>query len=117
MLGFYPLGTEPLGAITGSDGGGSPGPTIATTVSLAFENRSGVPAANVTGLHVAFFDQSDAASLLAPIATWSSESLDASGLLVLDITGLTSLYVGDTGWLVMSSADKSATFTGPVTVS
>lgn len=92
-------------------------PALATAVTKAFENRSGVLATNVTGLHAAFFDQSTAATLLAPIAKWSNESLDASGVLVLDISGLTTLHVGQTGWLVMSTADGATTFTGPVTVS
>lgn len=75
----------------------------------------GGPAANVTGLRWAFFDQSAPNALAAPVVTGTGESTDASGVLEIDVIG-TSLNVGDTGYLVTDTS-AGVGFAGPVVVS
>ena len=79
------------------------------------QREGGAPAASVTGLRWAFFDQSAPNALTAPVATGTGELTDGSGVLEIDVLG-TSLGVGDTGYLVTDTA-AGVGFCGPVQVS
>lgn len=87
----------------------------ATSVSITLQNRSGVKATSVSGIRVAFFDQSSPDALLAPrlVAVTSS---DANGTIAMNITGLTSLMAGEFGYLVVSNADGTISACGKVQV-
>lgn len=93
----------------------------ATSVTLTLTTDGSTPAASLSGLKWAFFDQMPG-SFLAPVAQGTTESTDGSGSLVLDITG-TTLAAGGTGWLVVTNTDGTTSqspsakaFAGPVTV-
>lgn len=75
----------------------------------------GAPAASITGLRYAFFDQSAPNALTAPAVSGISESTDASGVLEIDVIG-TALEIGQTGYLVTDTA-AGVGFCGPVQVS
>ncbi len=79
------------------------------------QREGGAPAASVTGLRWAFFDQSAPNALTAPAVTGTGESTDGSGVLEIDVIG-TTLNVGDTGYLVTDTA-AGVGFCGPVVVS
>lgn len=64
--------------------------------------------ANLTGLTVAFFDDDDPATMGAPSFQSSSETTDASGWLEIDLTGETTLTVGQSGWLIVYDAGATA---------
>jgi hypothetical protein len=94
----------------------------ATTVTLTLTTDGSTPAASLTGLKWAFFDQVSPGSFVAPTAKGTVETTDGSGVLVLSITG-TALTVGGTGWLIVTDSDGTTTqspaakaFSGPVVV-
>lgn len=100
----------------------STGPTAATSVTLTLTTDGTTPAASLSGLKWAFFDEALPSTFTAPVAQGSAEATDGSGVLVLDITG-SSLNAGDTGWLIVTNSDGTTTqgaaaraFSGPVTV-
>ncbi len=95
----------------------------ATAVTLTLTTDGTTPAASLTGLQWAFFDQVTPNLFAAPVAQGAVESTDGSGVLVLDITG-SALAPGAVGWLVITNSDGTTTqspahklFAGPVTVS
>lgn len=95
----------------------------ATAVTLTLTTDGTTPAAALTGLKWAFFDQVTPDLFAAPVAQGAVESTDASGVLVLDITG-SALAPGAVGWLIVTNSDGTTTqspahklFAGPVTVS
>lgn len=95
----------------------------ATAVTLTLTTDGTTPAASLTGLKWAFFDQVTPNLFAAPVAQGAVESTDGSGGLVLDITG-SALAPGAVGWLVITNSDGTTTqspahklFAGPVTVS
>ncbi len=94
----------------------------ATSVTLTLTTDGSTPAASLSSLKWAFFDEATPDGFTAPAAQGAVESTDGSGVLVLDITG-SSLYEGDTGWLIVTDSDGTTTqspthkaFSGPVTV-
>lgn len=95
---------------------------IATTVSLVLTTDGSTPAASLTGLKWAFFDQVNPSTFAVPTAKGTGATTDGTGLLVVSIVG-TALPVGSTGWLVVTNSDGTTTqspmkgFSGPVQVS
>lgn len=93
-----------------------------TTVTLTLTSDGSTPAANLTGLKWAFFDQATPDVLSVPASQGLAGSTDASGVLTLAVT--TSLPVGGVGWLTISDSDGTTSqspaesaFSGPVLVS
>lgn len=92
---------------------------LATTVTLTFTSRTGVPQANLTGMKWAFWDQTNPYTLGMPSAHGISATTNSAGVAVINITG-TGLAPGATGWLIFSNSDGTATqsnlvsFAGPV---
>jgi len=114
-----------------TDGNGTTNTTAATltvnappaSVSITLTTDGTTPAASLTGLKWAFFDQVTPDLFAAPVAKGAVESTDGSGVLVLDITG-SALAPGAVGWLVVTNSDGTTSqspahklFAGPVTVS
>lgn len=96
---------------------------VATAVTLTLTTDGTTPAASLTGLKWAFFDQVTPNLFAAPVAQGAVESTDGSGVLVLDITG-SALAPGAVGWLIVTNSDGTTSqspahklFAGPVTVS
>lgn len=96
-------------------------PTVvaATTVTITLQSRAGVNRSNLTGLKWAFFDQMPG-SFTAPVVQGAVETTDASGVLVLNITG-TTLLPSAVGWLTITNSNGTVntsdyTFSGPVAV-
>jgi hypothetical protein len=92
----------------------------APTVTISLVNETGTPFASLSSLKWAFFDEASPELLTAPVAKGAAESTDASGNLVIDVTG-TSHTAGGIGWLVLSTSDGNPSGTyrqlcGPVTV-
>lgn len=107
---------EPIYSETVSEAG-------SLSVSLTLTTNGTTPAANLSSLKWAFFDQVSPGSFVAPTAKGTIESTDSTGLLVIDVTG-TSLTAGQTGWLIITDSDGTTTqspaakaFSGPVLVS
>lgn len=93
----------------------------ATTVTLTLTTNGSTPAASLTGLRWAFFDQALPNNFTAPTAKGTGESTDGSGVLSIAITG-TSLAPGATGYLVVTDTAGTAgaaqsAYAGPVVVS
>lgn len=91
----------------------------ALTVTITLTTDGTTPAASLTGLKWAFFDQVTPDLFLAPVAKGAIETTDGSGVLVIPITG-TSLIAGQTGWLTITNSNGSASqspahkaFSGP----
>lgn len=92
------------------------------TVTLTLTTDGSTPAASLTGLKWAFFDQVTPDLFVAPTAKGAIETTDGSGVLVIPVTG-TSLIAGQTGWLTVTNSDGTVSqspahkaFSGPVTV-
>jgi hypothetical protein len=92
----------------------------ALSVTITLTTDGTTPAASLTGLKWAFFDQVTPDLFLAPVAKGAVETTNASGVLVIPITG-TSLIAGQTGWLTITNSNGSASespahkaFSGPV---
>lgn len=93
---------------------------LATSVSVPLVSAANVPSASLTGLKWAYWDQATPDLFVAPIVKGVTESTDASGLLVLDITG-SDLTAGSVGWVTVTNSDGTTTqspahkaFSGPV---
>jgi hypothetical protein len=86
----------------------------ATKATIEMISPEGVTQANLTGLSVSFFDQTDIGDLLAPVARTKVGSTNAQGQLVMNITG-TNLVPGQSGRIVVGKGTKA--FTGIVVVS
>lgn len=91
------------------------------TVSLTLTTDGSTPAASLTGLKWAFFDEVTPDDFAAPVSQGSVETTDGSGVLSLSVN--TSLGSGATGWLIVTDSDGTTTqspahkaFSGPVTV-
>lgn len=98
------------------------GPALASTVTLPLTTDGVTPAANLSGLRWAFFDQVNPGAFAAPTARGAAGATDGSGILVVSIAG-TALAIGAVGWLIVSDSDGTTTqnpaasaFSGPVTV-
>jgi plastocyanin len=109
---------SPIVYTTSSGGGGT-----ATTASVTLTLDGTSPAANLTGLKWAFFDQVNPGSFATPTAKGTSGTTNSSGVFTTSITG-TALTVGATGWLMITNSDGTTTqspacksFCAPVTVS
>jgi hypothetical protein len=105
--------------VSSSAGGATSSPPI---VSFTLTTDGANPAASLTGLKWAFFDQVSPGSFLAPTAKGTTESTDGSGVLSINVTG-TALTSGQIGWLVVTDSDGTTTqspaakaFSGPVAV-
>jgi hypothetical protein len=95
---------------------------VATTASTTLYTDASSPAASLTGLKWAFFDQVTPDTFEAPVAQGSAGSTNSAGLLTVSITG-TALLTGAVGWLDVTNSDgtiagrsSSKAFSGPVTV-
>ena len=108
------------GTVSGSGGG------LATSVSITLTTDGTTPAANLTGLKVAVYDQAtpDLWAGHAPIYATASGTTNGSGVLTCNITGLTSLAPGALAGLVVSNSDGTLTqgaaqkgYVGPALVS
>jgi len=82
--------------------------SLATTVTVTLTTDGTTPAANLTGLKWAFFDQVNPGSKLAPTAKGTTGSTNGSGVFSVSITG-TALTAGQTGWLEVTNSDGTAT--------
>lgn len=97
---------------------------VATTVSITLTTDGTTPAASLTGLKWAFWDEvTPDLFAAAPVAKGAAETTDASGVFSASITG-TALTVGATGYLIVTNSDGTTTqgaalkgYVGPVTVS
>lgn len=96
---------------------------LATTVTVTLTTDGSTPAAGLTGLRWAFFDQAVPNSMVAPVAKGTGGSTNGSGVFTASISG-TALAVGSTGWLVVTNSDGTVGqaggckgFSGPVQVS
>ncbi|HOU64638.1 MAG TPA: hypothetical protein PK861_01220 [Thermomonas sp.] len=107
---------------TVSAGGGG----LATSVSITLTTDGTTPAANLTGLKVAVFDQAtpDLWAGHAPIYATSAATTNGSGVLTCSIAGLTTLAPGALAGLVVSNSDGTLTqgaaqkgYVGPALVS
>jgi hypothetical protein len=88
--------------------------------AVSLVDSGGSPLANLTGLKWAFFDQATPDAFLAPTGKGSGAVSDSGGLFRVPLNS-TALAVGNTGWLVVSNSDGTATqspphkaFSGPV---
>ena len=99
---------------------------VATSVSITLTTDGTTPAANLTGLKVAVYDQAtpDLWAGHAPIYATASGTTNGSGVLTCNITGLTSLAPGALAGLVVSNSDGTLTqgaaqkgYVGPALVS
>lgn len=125
--GRFPAGTElrliEIGAarlerVAGISAGA--GTLASRTVTLTLTTNGTTPAANLSGLRWAWWDQATPDMTRPPRAQGTGETTDASG--VLSISVPSSLPVSGVGWLVVTNstgnpaADHNA-FSGPVAVS
>jgi hypothetical protein len=99
-------------------------PPVATTVSLLITTDGTTPAASLTGLKWAFYDQATPDLFTtAPVARGSTGTTNGAGVFVASITG-TVLRQGQIGYLIVTNSDGTVTqgaalkgFAGPVVVS
>ena len=94
---------------------------VVRDVVLSMIDRvGGAPAASVTGLRWAFFDQPLPENFTTPTAVGTGASTDGSGYITLSVVG-TALTAGQIGFLVLSDTDGTladcASFAAPVQVS
>lgn len=98
-------------------GGPTPG---ARTVTLALVNATDAPAANLSGLRWAWFDQATPDLFMAPTDNGTIETTDASGVLSIPLPN-SQLAAGGIGWLIVTNSTGDPTvvhsaFSGPVAV-
>lgn len=93
------------------------------TVSFALTTNGTAPAADLSGLKWAFFDEVTPNLFNAPTAQGTGATTDSSGTISITITG-TSLTAGQIGWLILTDSNGTVTqnppakaFSGPVTIS
>ena len=77
--------------------------------------------ANLSNLEYMWFDESLPSSASQPVLTGNNGTVDGAGIFTLDLSGITNLAVGDTGFLVLSNTDgneatQHRAFAGPVVV-
>lgn len=106
-------------AVATSAGGATSSPPTAT---LTLTTDGTTPAASLTGLKWAWFDQVSPGSFVAPTAKGTAGSTNGSGVFSVNITG-TALTAGQIGWLIVTNSDGTTTqspaakaFSGPVMV-
>ena len=92
------------------------------TVTLTLTTDGSTPAASLTGLKWAFFDQATPDLFTAPSAKGAIETTNGSGVIVIPVPG-TTLTPGQVGWLTVTDSNGTTTqspahkaFSGPVTV-
>ena len=97
------------------------GATRTVTLSLTTDGTN--PAANLTGLKWAFFDQVNPGLFTAPTASGTSGTTNSSGIFTVNVTG-TTLSAGQIGWLLISDSDGTVSqappgkaFSAPVVIS
>lgn len=97
--------------------------SAARTVSFALTTNGTSPAADLSGLKWAFFDEVTPNLFNAPTAQGTGATTDSSGTISITITG-TSLTAGQIGWLILTDSNGTVTqnppakaFSGPVTIS
>lgn len=81
------------------------------TVQLTLTTNGSTPAANLTGLKWAWFDNPNPASFAAPTDSGSIESTDGTG--ILNISVRSALASGGIGWLILTDSDGTTTQTPP----
>lgn len=93
------------------------------TVAFALTTNGTSPAADLSGLKWAFFDEVTPNLFNAPTAQGTGASTDSSGTISITITG-TSLTAGQIGWLILTDSNGTITqnppakaFSGPVVIS
>lgn len=113
---------RPNGGYAGRRYGSFAGKTPKLVV-LTLTSDGTTPAAALTGLKWAFFDQVTPNLFVAPVAQGAIETTDGTGLLEINVSG-TTLSAGQTGWLTITDSDGTVTqnppakaFSGPVLVS
>lgn len=89
---------------------------------VALTTDGSTPAASLTGLKWAWFDQATPDGFAAPTDKGAAETTDASGQLVILLPNTTKA-AGQTGWLIVTDSDGTTTqspahkaFSGPVQV-
>lgn len=96
---------------------------VATTVSVTLTTDGTTPAASLTGLKWAFYDQvTPDLFTAAPVVKGAAETTDGSGVFSASITG-TTLRQGDVGYLIVTNSNGTTTqgaalkaFAAPVVV-
>lgn len=90
--------------------------------SVTLTTNGSTPAASLTGLKWAWFDQATPDAFVAPTDKGTAETTDASGVLVVPLAN-TAKAAGETGWLIVTDSDGTTTqspahkaFSGPVQV-
>lgn len=96
-------------------------PSRSVTITLTTDGST--PAASLSNLKWAFFDQVTPDLFVSPTNKGSVETTDGSGVLTIPIPS-TSLNAGQVGWLIVTDSDGTAAqspahkaFSGPVVVS
>lgn len=80
-------------------------PAAATTASFLLTTDGTAPAANLSNLKFAFFDEATPNLWTAPKLKGSNGSTNGSGVMTLNITGQTALVVGQTGSVAVTNSD------------
>jgi hypothetical protein len=98
----------------------TPAPPPSRSVSITLNVPAGTPAANLSGLRWAWFDQATPNLFTAPLATGTTESTDGTGVLQITLAN-SALAVGGVGWLIVTDSSGDPTlahnaFSGPVAV-
>ena len=90
---------------------------LATKVTFSIaSDLAGTPAADVTGLDYAFYDQPRISAGTAPVKYGTTFAI-SGGVATIDITGVTTLAPGGIGRIVYGPADGSKLGGGQVAVS
>lgn len=97
------------------------GEAVVASVSITLTTNGTTPAASLSGLNWAWFDQTTPSAMLAPTDKGTGESTDAAGLLVIPLPNSTKT-AGQVGWLIVTNSDGNpatnhSVFAGPATVS
>lgn len=80
-------------------------------IEFTLYSSAGTIAPNLSGIKYAFFEQTNPASLTAPVASGSGETTDSAGLFSLTLS--TNLTTGNYGWLLLSNSDGTITQNPP----
>jgi chitodextrinase len=81
-----------------------PPPPVTKRVVVVLTTNGTAPAASLTNLKWAFFDQARPDLFTAPTCQGATELTDSSGVLEIDVSEST-LAVGQTGWLLITDSD------------
>ena len=91
------------------------------TVAITLTTDGSTPAASLTGLKWAFWNEARPDLMTAPASSGAVESTDGAGALVISV--LSTLAPGGVGWLVVTNSDGTTSqsppakaFSGPVAV-